>query len=596
MGNSDSLKAEVKEQINVSHTEQGDDLNKELEKYKALIQASNIGAWEYFSEAEFLWCNEICFTMLGRDINDYDLSGNKNLHESWINLLHPEDVQNATTCFIDYLKNPDGVYENYYRMSHIDGSWVWVWSRGNLSQNSNNSSHPIVIGTHINITKHKEVEEAIHKERILLRTLIDNLPDAIYVKDIEARKIIANRADVANIGAASEADVLGKTDLELFPNEIGLRGYQDDMSLMNEGKSIINKDESFLDSTGATRWLLTSKIPVLDENGKVISLLGIGHDITVRKQSEEELNKLNQDLHAKSEELSQQAEDLKRLNEELAKQKEQELEKAVAQGKFEIASEVLHDIGNAMVGLGSYLNRISRALEQNNLETIKSLAAFLKGQQEAIGSVIGVDKATALVSIIEGIARTQTTNQEEISGAISELSNIVSHIQEILNIQRQLVRGHGGVHERKPVNLTNIIDDCKSMLFASFDKKGIIFKINIQPGTYIVKGDHTKLMQVLLNILKNSVEAIDFDAVEKKISLNMHLVGDIIELELIDNGQGFDLETGLKFFERGFTTKKTGTGLGLYNCRSIVESHSGSFEIKSPGPGLGAITTIRFSV
>ena len=99
--------------------------------------------------------------------------------------------------------------------------------------------------------------------------------------------------------------------------------------------------------------MVTSKIPVVDDNGKIIRLLGIGHNITARKESEEILNKLNQDLYAQSEEL-------KVLNEQLTKQKEQELEKAIAQGKFEIASEVLHDIGNALVGFGSYLNRINR--------------------------------------------------------------------------------------------------------------------------------------------------------------------------------------------------------------------------------------------
>lgn len=585
----------------VEPAQQNDDLGNELKKYKALIKASNIGAWEYFSETEYLWCNEICFSMLGRDINNYDLSGKKNLNATWIDLLHPEDVEAATMRFGEYLKNPQGTYENHYRMRHINGNWVWVWSRGSLLPGSNNSPYPVIVGTNVNITHHKEVEETIQQERIMLRTLIDNLPDAIYIKDIEGRKIIANKTDVASIGAASEtnvseADVIGKTDLELFPNEIGLRCYQDDMSVLRDGVSIINKDEFFLDAGGEKRWLLTSKIPVRNEHGRIIRLLGIGHDITNRKQSEETLNKLNQDLLDKSDKLSKQAEDLKLLNEELAKQKEQELEKAIAQGKFEIASEVLHDIGNAMVGFGSHLNRINRSLEQNNLDTIKNLSLFLKGQQPAISNVIGVDKAAALVTITEGIAKTQAINHEEISTSVKDLLNIISHIQEILNIQRQLVRGHGGVHERKPVNLINIIEDCKAMLFASLDKKNVQFKTSIQPGNYIIKGDHTKLMQVILNVFKNSVEAIDLNAEEKKISLAMQSIDNIIELTVTDNGQGFDTETSSRFFERGFTTKKTGTGLGLYNCRSIVESHAGSFEIKSEGPGLGAAITIKFAL
>jgi signal transduction histidine kinase len=65
-------------------------------------------------------------------------------------------------------------------------------------------------------------------------------------------------------------------------------------------------------------------------------------------------------------------------------------------------------------------------------------------------------------------------------------------------------------------------------------------------------------------------------------------------LKVKDNGKGFNSETGMQLFQRGFTTKNNGTGLGLYNCRSIIESHAGTFDIKSPGIDLGAEVTIAF--
>ena len=243
---------------------QNEALLKELEKYKSLIKASNIGAWEYFPETGHMVCNDIFFSMLGRDINDYGPSGTKNINTAWVDLLHPEDKQGATDRFDDYLKYPEGMYESYFRLSHSDGSWVWIWSRGRMLQNEN--AHPTITGTHVNITKRKASEELIQQERILLRTLIDSLPDIIYVKDNEGRKIISNRADVKSLGAKSEAEVIGKTDIELFPNDIGLRGYQDDMSVLRDGVSILNKEEFFLDEDGAKRWLVTSKIPVSDES------------------------------------------------------------------------------------------------------------------------------------------------------------------------------------------------------------------------------------------------------------------------------------------------------------------------------------------
>lgn len=554
-------------------------------QYRQLLTISKTGAWEYFPANETVDCNDIYFLMLGRDINDYKM----NINEVWANLLHPDDRAEAMRKFTEYLENPTGMYECEFRMLHADGKWVWIYSRGGLLKSDDNKETVSIIGTHVDITEQKLVQEEMQRERILLRTLIDNLPDTIYVKDAEGRKIIANRADVAAIGAKCEADVIGKTDLELFPNSIGLRGYKDDMDVLRTGEPLVNREEFLYNDKGEKFWLSTSKVPVYDEHGKVSRILGLGHNITGRKHAEEALNKLNKELAAQSEEL-------KTLNSQLLLQQEQELEKAIAQGKFEIASEVLHDIGNALVGFGSYLTRINRIAESNNIESIRNLSSFLKTQQTAIGAAIGADKAAALVSITEGITKSQGDSQKEMSTAINELLNIVSHIQEILNIQRQSVRNHNGIHERKPVNLGSIIDDCRSMLFASFDKKDVKFNVNVKPGHYVIKGDHTKLMQVMLNVIKNSLEAIDMETDIKWISVSMESTDGHIVLKISDNGQGFDKKTSEHFFERGFTTKKKGTGLGLYNCRSIVESHAGTFDINSDGPGLGAVTTITFAL
>jgi PAS domain S-box-containing protein len=562
--------------------------NETTKQYRQLLEMSNTGAWEYFPANGFLDCNSVYFSMLGMDKNDFNFSG-KNLNQVWIDLLHPDDRAEAMRNFMTYLDDPIGMFENIFRMKHTNGNWLWICSRGGFLKASDTPDKNSIIGTHIDITDQKIAQEETQHERILLRALIDNLPDTIYVKDIQGRKIIANRADVTAIGANSESDVLGKTDLELFPNSIGLRGYKDDMEILQTGEPILNREEFFYDKKGIQHWLSTSKVPVYDEHGKIDRILGIGHNITERKRSEEALNKLNS-------ELNEQSAELKALNEQLILQKEEELEKAVAQGKFEIASEVLHDIGNALVGFGSYLTRINRVTEKSNLESARNLASFIKTNQAQIGGAIGDNKAIALMSITDSLAKSEGDNQKELTTCISELLNIITHIQEILNIQRQLVRNHNGTKERKPVNLVNITDDCRSMLFASFDKKGVKFSVNVKQGKYIIKGDHTKLMQVMLNVLKNSLEAIGMENSEKCITVFMESTSEFIQIKIVDNGQGFDKETSEHFFEKGFTTKKEGTGLGLYNCRSIVESHTGSFDISSDGVGLGAVTIIKFAL
>jgi PAS domain S-box-containing protein len=141
------------------------------------------------------------------------------------------------------------------------------------------------------ITERKCAEETIIHERLLLRTLIDNLPDHIYVKDSDGRKLISNIADFKDLGLKNEQQVIGKTDLELFPGQTGQRGYDDDMEVITLDIRIIGREEDFIDSMGRKRWSLTTKIPLHDKNSKITGLVGIGHDITERKKAEEELIK-----------------------------------------------------------------------------------------------------------------------------------------------------------------------------------------------------------------------------------------------------------------------------------------------------------------
>lgn len=151
--------------------------------------------------------------------------------------------------------------------------------------NQRNARHVLIN----DITEKKETEERMINGRKLLRTLIDNLPVTIYVKDAECRKIIANRADLNVLGVETEAEVLGKTDLEIFSNDIGTRGYADDKKVIETGIPVLNQEEYFYDSNGIQHWLLTSKIPLTDENGKITGLVGIGHHITEQRKMQAEL-------------------------------------------------------------------------------------------------------------------------------------------------------------------------------------------------------------------------------------------------------------------------------------------------------------------
>ena len=138
------------------------------------------------------------------------------------------------------------------------------------------------------ITERKQAEGTLYNERLLLRTLIDNIPDSIYSKDLACRKTLVNSAEVRYIGAKSEADVLGKSDFDIYPQELAEKFFADDQLVIQTGEPVLNREEYIFDEKQQKRWLLTSKLPLQNQDGRIIGLVGIGRDITERKHAEEE--------------------------------------------------------------------------------------------------------------------------------------------------------------------------------------------------------------------------------------------------------------------------------------------------------------------
>ncbi len=153
-----------------------------------------------------------------------------------------------------------------------------------------------------------EKAEELAMERTLLRAIIDIIPDAIYTKDKELKKTLANPADLRNMHVDSEADVIGKDDMELHPKQLAERFMEDDRYVISTGKPILNREEFVIDENGEIVWLLTSKLPLRNEKGEITGLLGIGKNVTESIKSREEIKKLNAELEKRVEERTAQLE------------------------------------------------------------------------------------------------------------------------------------------------------------------------------------------------------------------------------------------------------------------------------------------------
>ncbi|WP_165440789.1 PAS domain-containing protein [Rubripirellula amarantea] len=139
------------------------------------------------------------------------------------------------------------------------------------------------------VTEQIIAEKELARERDLLRTIINNVPDLIYVKDRAGRFVVANVALLKLLGLESLDDILGKTDYDFSPPEHACHYVADDQNVMRSRKPLLDREESHRSESGDELCLLTTKVPLLNTEDEVIGVVGIGHDITERKKADREI-------------------------------------------------------------------------------------------------------------------------------------------------------------------------------------------------------------------------------------------------------------------------------------------------------------------
>ncbi|GAK50238.1 PAS fold family [Candidatus Moduliflexus flocculans] len=149
----------------------------------------------------------------------------------------------------------------------------------------------------VEIEERRRVEISLAKERNLLRTLIDHLPDSIYVKNLQGKFLTANPVTAHVMNVAHSNELLGKTDFDFYPPDVARVFHDEEQQIMQSGEARINQEVPLTYRSEETQgWLLSSKIPFRDNEGKIAGIVGIGHDITEQKRIQEMLQRHNQEL------------------------------------------------------------------------------------------------------------------------------------------------------------------------------------------------------------------------------------------------------------------------------------------------------------
>lgn len=423
---------------------------------------------------------------------------------------------------------------------------------------------------------------ALAYERDQLHTLLDASPDAIYFKDRQSRFVLVSRSKVqkalerlpdlrarrAAKGLSAdvpEAELLnGLTDFDTYQDEDAQRAFADEQEIISTGVPIVGKVErqAFLD--GSTRWKLSNKMPWRSRDGEIVGTFGVSKDITALKEAEETLARLHRQL----------------------------LDASHRAGMAEIATAVLHNVGNVLNSVNVSATLVIDQMRESKVTNVSKLAGMLQEHSADLGPFLTDDPRGRLVP--RYLATLAVELADEADTIIAELDGLrrnIDHIKEIVAMQQNYATTSGVVEE---VAVTELIEDALRFNAGALARHQIevVREYQAQPRVAV---DRHKILQILVNLIRNAKYACDESGrADKRITVRLTCDDGMVFVAIIDNGVGIAAENLTRIFTHGFTTRPNGHGFGLHSGALAAQELGGSLLASSDGLGHGATFTLRF--
>ncbi len=255
-----------------------------------------------------------------------------------------------------------------------------------------------------------------------------------------------------------------------------------------------------------------------------------------------------------------------------------------AAGRSQVASTVIHNVGNVLTNVNSLLDVAAERVDGLRIQPLSKLAERLR--QTASDSAL----MEATPDYLEGLAASLNTDRETISQLMSTLHDNIRHIHDVIRDQQRYTR-----HSVKPaaVALRDVIDEAIGCCRAQLEQDSV--QVNVSGSLDVkVRSDRSLLLQSVINVIGNARHALrENEGESRELSIHAELQRDSVIVEFIDNGIGMSGETLQKVFDAHFTTRKTGCGLGLHFCANTLKRMGGSIRAQSDGPGHGSTFVIE---
>jgi len=502
-----------------------------------------------------------------------------------------------------------------------------------------------LVGVSLDITERKRIEKELEDERTLLHTLINAMPDYIYIKDRESRFVIGNTATALSLGAANAEEIVGKTDFDFHSPDLAARFFEDEQALFQSGKPLLNQEEIVIDRrTGKWQHLLSTNMPLYDRQGQITGLVGVNRDITERKHAEQALRESEERYRTVTELISDYAFSMRvepdgtlvdewvtadsfiRLtgyrSEEIGTryilyhpddvEAVQQHIQAVIQGQStsqecriitkDGTTRWLHLLrrpvwdtqeGRVVRFYGAAQDITERKLaEETQRESDRLRLAFEK--EKELG-----DLKTKLMITISHEFRTPLT----VAYTSAEL---LERYYERMSVEQRATHLHKVETEIK--KLIGMLEDISLLIHARFEELTLTLEpidfqelcetallklddfesarqritVNIHEKLPSFVLDARRIQYILTNLLSN---ALKYSKQEAKIALDVFEYNEGVMIQVTDRGIGIPPEDQVRLFEPFYRANNVGaiggSGLGLSIVKEIVEMHKGTISLKS---------------
>ena len=503
----------------------------------------------------------------------------------------------------------------------------------------NNGQVVGLVGIGRDITERKRAEEVMAEERNLLRTLIDNLPDYIYVKNAGGQFVAANIAVVRQMGFASEDELVGKSDWDLFPRELAARYYADEQAMIQSGQGLYDYEGPTVDMNKEEkdRWVSTSKVLLRDTQGKITGFVGIGRDITDRKRVESELNSRKQYFESlvqnspvaivvldnderilscnpafeklygyKDHEVIGALLDPLITTEETLSEARQFTQQVMKTTLHAVSKRRRRDgslvdvevfgvpvfVGGEKIGVLVMYHDISELVRacQEAEEADRAKGEFLANISHEIRTPMN-----GVIGMLELTLDTQLNDEQRdyLQTSLQSAEALLSLLNDILDFSKI----EAGRLELEAINfsLRNAVEDVAYTLAKRAQDKGLEMACLIHPDlTTNLRGDPGRIRQILVNLVGNAIKFThQGEIVIRAEPIEETKTHATVHFSVQDTGIGIPRERLGAVFDRftqadGSTTRKYGgTGLGLTISKQLVEAMGGKIGVESTS-GIGS--------